>query len=466
MFERNFFGHTALHLAVNWPWSLQYLIDAGADLSCEDNAGIIPLLYACENDKTIATEILLRAGSPLSIASDTMNEFQTVLFRLLCTTFPRTPSKLSTVHILIEELAKRRRQLLVEFEKISDIQEFAFRVGKCHSLPDVEAFDIIETLNHKKIINDPHYWCFSPSSVYATYSMEADIAEMLFTAGFTNLESKDNEGYSILLRWAFNISFSYNRAASSILWLLSKGVSMRTVIETKDISSRSIPCVNLIAARIGCVDYWEDETLSLQSPQKDRSHCDVHKLLRLTLNQEHQDCCDSCRCDCCHMGCEPLIMFLKGYMRRPHEHTIERIMRLEKVIEATLDWCGYNNNGEHTMTHHESGALRYWLFETLGLRHTCCRPTEFWLDPPLDDEEAQELREEDRYRFQAFEKLLPAAVAEWNRDSSRGFSEFCSDFSQRFIVQHLEELGGEDGNYVKSLGDIGVRVEELTIEES
>ena len=115
-------------------------------------------------------------------------------------------------------------------------------------------------------------------------------------------------------------------------------------------------------------------------------------------------------------------------------------------------------------THHIHAALRYCLFEALGLRHTCCRSSWHLLEPPIDDEEAAELREEDRFRVEIFDELLPRAEAEWQRrPSQQSFSQFWAGFSSRYIEQEQQE--GMDENYAKSLADAGVRLHEVNDEE-
>ena len=53
-------GLTAIHLAVYWPWALQQLIRAGADVNCEDSDHRRPIHLAVACLQVEAVDILLQ----------------------------------------------------------------------------------------------------------------------------------------------------------------------------------------------------------------------------------------------------------------------------------------------------------------------------------------------------------------------------------------------------------------------
>ena len=58
--QRNTFGQTALHLAVDWPRGMVILLEAGADVNCQDSTSSAPLKYVVRRSLVESLRILIR----------------------------------------------------------------------------------------------------------------------------------------------------------------------------------------------------------------------------------------------------------------------------------------------------------------------------------------------------------------------------------------------------------------------
>ena len=90
--------------------------------------------------------------------------------------------------------------------------------------------------------------------------------------------------------------------------------------------------------------------------------------------------------------------------RSPQEINREKI-RHSLLLNTLLNLTENTRVRDHSI-------IRLFTFEALGLRHTCCRELnefiseEFYACYILDEEEAQNIRDEDRLSYRQFEKLV------------------------------------------------------------
>lgn len=450
--DQNLLGQTPLHLAADWPWACKALLEAGADPSIPDFQSDFPLSYACFQDCLECVQILIAAGSPLSHGWSELS--------VLDRAFALVNNK--RIHAaLINELARRRQRLLTVSRRLLPRYIFEEITSSLKGLPDIEAFSLIGALLDAGDNADPDYWCYTCSSVYDAAEITVDIAELLFDAGFTDLEATDNDGLTLLLRSAMSIRrfFMLERIHSlaKVHWLLSKGVSLRRPVETKPLSEWLIPSANFVSAMLGVVmGYIED---------REEGYSDImNEILRQVLGFQYQNCHDLCKCHCSLQGCTPLVMFLKGLttaMRRVYEIDEARSYR-GQIIHLTVNLLTHHSTASEIIGMTKS-ALRFCLFEDLELRHVCCRPiTRNGLGqdllPPVEAEEARELQEEDKHRTQKFHDLLPKAEREYQQASGL-FSDFWDRFYHDNIANSQEE---EDPEITaRSMVEIGVRIQEI-----
>ncbi|KAI4127655.1 MAG: hypothetical protein LQ338_003103 [Usnochroma carphineum] len=157
-------------------------------------------------------------------------------------------------------------------------------------------------------------------------------------------------------------------------------------------------------------------------------------------------------------------MLLKGWTSQMSEiWDIPKAHRVRgSLIDCILKMLVYDWTASEAIELTKS-ALRFYLFEDLGLRHVCCRIADRDLRdqillPPVEAEEARELQEEDEERTQKFHDLLPKAELEYQQ-ASGSFSEFWSKFYQDNIASSQENESPEV--FAQSMIEIGVRIHEI-----
>ena len=450
LFAQNLLGQTPLHLAADWPWACKALLIAGADLSATDFCGNLPLSYACFQDCFETVKMLVAANSPLSSSCDGLS----VLDRAV------TSVNNASIRVtLINELAARRRKLLTSSQALLPKHVFEENTRGLNDLPDFESFSLITSLSDAGDCTDPNHWSYTYSSVYDLEEITVEIAECLFTAGFTNLEGKDPRGFTILLRSAMRTARRPELVFAKICWLLSKGVSLRRLVEINPLSDWLIPSVNVVSAMLGLVlgqkvrliqvKLGTKYALSLTKGIGNSSLCGkssenpIKEVLRRVLGSQYQTCHDLCECYCSLHGCTPMAMLLKGLVF--NWWCAPEIEEAHDLRGQSIDWI--LEVLAHDLTASEkveltNSALRFCLFEDLGLRHTCCRPIQWDLPcqgllPPIEAEEACEIREEDEQLQKLFHGLLLQAESELH-STSKSFSEVWFNFYRETVVSRLE----------------------------
>lgn len=469
---QNLLGQTSLHLAADWPWACEALLEAGADLSKTDLWGDLPLSYACFYDCLESVQIFIAANSPLSHGCSQL----TVLDRVF--------SEVSDTRIhaaLINELARRRQRLLTVSQRLLPRHLFEKLTRSLRDLPDVEAYPLITALLDVGDNVDPNYWCYTSSSIYDLEGVTAEIAECLFEAGFTNLEGKDRYGHTILLRSASKTIVEPKPALNTVMvakihWLLSKGVSLRSPVEAEPLSELLIPSVNVVSVMLGQLSavylgpYGINAGHMIAGDMAPKEINTIEETIRQVLSSQYHDCHDSCNCHCSLQSCTPLVMLLKGWSTTKlssygvghhglctKEHHRQRGLLTDWILKMLA--CDSTVSGIIGIT---NSALRLCLFEDLGLRHVCCRPTadhgDQYLLPPVEAEEARELQEEDEERTQKFYDLLPKAELEYQQ-TSKSFSEFWDEFYDHNIASSQEDDIHEVS--AESMVGIGVSIHEV-----
>lgn len=241
---QNLLGQTSLHLAADWPWACEALLKAGANISTTDFCGNLPLSYACFQDCFETVKILIAANSPLSTSCSELS----VLDRAI------TMVNNESIHAaLINEVAARRHKLFTSSQVLLPKQTSEELTSGLKGLPDIEAFSLIKGLIVAGDNIDPNHWSFTYSSVYDLEEITVEIAERLFAAGFTDLERKDSNGFTTLLRIAMKTAIKSELVFAKIRWLLSKGVSLQRCVETEALLKWFIPSVNVVSAMLGQV---------------------------------------------------------------------------------------------------------------------------------------------------------------------------------------------------------------------
>ncbi|KAG8526562.1 uncharacterized protein KY384_008763 [Bacidia gigantensis] len=451
MLERNLLGQTALHLAADWPWACQLLLDAGADYTVTDRLHLLPLSYACQLSCCDTVQMLLAAGSPF-LTNDV--ESTHVLEHAVVANADE-----ELLSFLVQELAHRRRLLLESAKALLPRQKFSAITASMNGLPDTEAPSLVYAINEVGGSADPNYYCCTAYTIYNISYLTTTLAEQLYAAGFQNVTARDSAGFTPLVREVTRTRKVWDPMDPTpmnfpmIMWYFRKGASFLQPTPSKASNSRWVSTVNLVAQEIG--QWFELEVhshLSFEQRLQILPKESMKEVLQLVLGSRFIGSHDFCRCKCSLSGCRPPKMFLKGFgwYRYLQRRTLLRLRLIDWIIEILL--ATGDPRDSWVFSH---SALRLCLFEDLGLRHTCCRITSGGIVPPVDLEEAQEMTEEDTLPRQRFHELYPKIDADWERTTAS-----FSDFYTKILRDHIQQDGNEgmDPAYVKSLEAAGVRI--------
>lgn len=100
--------------------------------------------------------------------------------------------------------------------------------------------------------------------------------------------------------------------------------------------------------------------------------------------------------------------------------------------------------------------MRFTLFETLGLRHLCCKYDDDCFRTRYDEEQAAEIEEEDRDLMVKFDALLPQAQLEWENSSKSSLDSGAT--SREKILTYVDE---PDEDNLQKITEMGVRIEAM-----
>jgi hypothetical protein len=211
--EKTLGQRSVLHLAVGWPPGLQRLLDTGLDPSPLDLEAALPLHYAIDANCYESAQLLIVAGSQLSI----LPKRPVWIDRVWVHTWERCSKPL--MRIVITALAQQRRDSLVELkQKLLQGSSLELPYPTDRLVPD----EVTMTL---AILADIDTAIWRPRRGRATVfhhdlAWQSPTTELLFAEGFRDINSYDREGLTPLMRACSQVR--YGNVKHIIEWLLEK----------------------------------------------------------------------------------------------------------------------------------------------------------------------------------------------------------------------------------------------------
>ena len=449
---QNAMGQSPLHLAADWPWAIILVLKNGADLYQVDSTGCTAIDYACGLKNYEAVKILLDAGSPLPVRGPLAEiircgkmDYCEQMFKLV-----------------ISHLALRRRELLQIARTLLPEATLSSIVPPNEAVPDSSAYPLIAAVCAAGHTTKPNYWYYNQKGLYQSSWLFPAAADILYEAGFTYLDGQDMENQTPL---------TSRNTSDMILWLYRKGASFAewTSYTNEESSARSMPSIYLAINKLpGSMYQFIYSEVHEKFVLRQLSEDDL-KALNIFLQDDFSDYRDLCRCPCSPGGCSPEVIFLKAHFMQIDDTRQERLLspslqRLPKFIEL-VDEVMIILHGKLApsgFTRLNQAAIRIALFSDLGIRHLCCKTLIYRTLGPPCQEEADEMREEDRLLTERFEALLPKAQSAWEKSLKR-FAEFWRDFHKANICKRRN--GPVDETELERLRELGVTVHERGDEE-
>lgn len=340
-------GLTAVHFAVYWPWALQQLIDAGADVDSEDELKRRPihLAMACGQDEAVS--ILLKADCSLSTPNSMSSLLQESLRKGQM--FEHTSSRL--VHAIIDRhtrlinlalsvsldsssIKMQLSQRFINEKQTHELTNMLEGVG-CHIPPSLA-------------IDNGRVGVYDVAGDHPKERMTTTVADQLWEGGFRCVDEPYHRNMltPILQSWQ-TANFDM------VSWFIGKGASPYSQrLETLHSG------LHLYAAKMS----WVGWVLQCD-PSKLQWRHDLFK----QLVDDKDMWRDSCRCLCSPLGCTPISIAIKQWPPLTKPMSYGKALDLSKVLHGKLLYRPVEDP-DHTQQ-----LLEILVFERLNLKHSCCR---------------------------------------------------------------------------------------------
>lgn len=239
------------------------------------------------------------------------------------------------------------------------------------------------------------------------FSKQTSLVEWqcLYDAGFTDIDGSCSE---LLFRTPMMAMDATLHSARFRLWLLDRGsdLSKPFSIQLSDrLSQSSYINVGTAAHKIA-----RDYSLEFTSVAGQHDEWDISLIQRVLLADTPPDCCS---CACSLDGCTPLSCLLMGEYKLP---MIDQAPVL-KSLKRILKWLGPHVQEQGKAA--TAALIRAFCFNTLALRHTCCKNIfsygRDWGTAEEFREEMDMIRDEDEELLQEFEDLVQDLVQSFNQ---------------------------------------------------
>ena len=400
---------TPLQLSCLWPSGLSILLNAGAVISTEDGCGWSPLAYACYSQCEESIQLLLDHDSGLGCNNEPN----------YCLSYICQIDNSRLRHSFISALVDRRERLR-KFAALvlPDEESSRFGLNSGHLL-DVQAANITNAILGlgisvgSALLPSP---ILEQKTVYHTRNLNVSMADMLFEAGFRDIDGTDNYGWTPL--W-FHTSTSQldpediKRLIGLTKWLISKGGDIY-----REHTRQGGTALHYFGWTIGRRTH--------KSHYHNHKRPDLNQSIYLTLGEAQQHMIidfltdefeDCCTCACSKSGCRAISSTTRGsggiwrsLDRWNFESTRGISLRtpdgLFLVDTYTADFLEPERRRCPWLPHY---ILRVMTFDTLGLTHTCHRANPLWTASPrprLSKEDISEIQSEERFMIQQLESLM------------------------------------------------------------
>lgn len=473
--EQNQLGQTPLHLSADWAWGISRLLEAKAPLDAVDTEGQSPIHYAATFNCLSIIQRLLAAGSPL----DELN----ALFRSFA---PERELPLENFKAIVDALADRRRQLAELAKTVLSSSDYVMLVGSVIGLLDQTAYGV-----YKRIIESGHP--VGPAlrvsqrhtSVYHYRPyLTVEKANLLYNAGFYNVDAPDEGGYTPLMVAATRSGLSTGTSLSK--WLVSKGADL-----VRQVTPAGTLQIHFLALGVGRWVREVIEKIHLNSLGRSQ-HLDgfpqelagITPLVKLLFQEEYLKVNDDCFCECSVHGCSTLSILrkeclsgvpqkacwrcLRESQRRYDQSDCDFLeqcpLRYRAAQFVSLDWVLntiYGRQGIPEMIIND--FFRWFLFLELGITHTCCilRGWDPRYPTTPSPEEISEIQDEEKELTAELEALCQEASLRW-RDHRGSFVDFLQPFLQEVHERPSRAFSRKD---VRRIEEIGVVLQPGTVVE-
>ena len=299
-------------------------------------------------------------------------------------------------------------------------------------------------------------------SVYHVEHLAIVIAEKLWQNGFRDVDIRNNDGRTPLMRHRFIYAMNPDTLVAEVeicSWLIRKGAKLHRPQDSpldydsdQTLSPNELPprtrALHYVAYHIGHraeiltdLEFYGHAKQSLQDHLSRLS--EGARLLPATIFSDVSY--DDCLCACSSQGCLASTMLLKSFEEKGFFYKSVPD-RSKTATECLIDFIGPHNPCWDWLS---KEIIRFRTFKELELRHTCCRWDDENLKKRLESEEQLEIRDEDHEKIELLESLL--LEFEENRGDQDLLSFLEGDWATR-MDQIRQEQGGLSEEALREIG--------------
>lgn len=293
--------------------------------------------------------------------------------------------------LVVQALADRRRQLWALADSYSPDEVGSRQYIELDCLLEWHTYDIYQVLKEKSFdIDDLGIQC--GWSVYECIGANLDLADLLWDAGFRNVD-RERRNYKTCLMdlWSTTPPCSLNTFLMKANWFITKGADLN-----RRKSGSSTTALHYLAHDVGkllqlmeSVPHVASEVRQLSTESKD--------LMRRILVDS---ICDDCCCACSSSGCSGLTRLLNPLFQTwTDKHTKDPLPTLGIVLEAITPLLEPAAR-EHLVSY----VLRFIACQALEITHTCVHRK--YGDREVCPEEISEIHDEEKELIFELEQLL------------------------------------------------------------
>ncbi|KAI0547162.1 hypothetical protein F4679DRAFT_555052 [Xylaria curta] len=467
IYERNLASQTPFHLATNHPRILRFLIATpnSQELDIRDEGGEYALDYALRSSSLSCVNgsswtICFKCPCIECVEILLVSKWRFRFDFLHCNSDLSHAARLRIISHLVSE-REALRVLAQSFLPLANLHRYRLKEP---SVLDIDAHIVAELLLQDGIRIpasirttlspllrcddvDTNYrmwfrsdWIPVEATRYISVYHHTDafdrsnrLAELLYDNGFHDVDRVDNNGHSPLSLsiWPCCHSCSRRNIPSYVMWLIDHGADI--LLSFKARNWRNYKCIDTewIAANFipSCISGYFAEfypTKENRSGIGELQQSEVAAYRRLVSLVAPLDHHDECHCQCIQAGCHTMKVFFRMIWRmgkttregdtiwKCRLRRSDFIPKIAERISSFLRSLALDLSQWDRVT---ILALRYFTFQVLELRHTCCFLP--WSVCELSDDDIAEIEDENRVQLDLLELLLQDFQVAYDRFESQ-----------------------------------------------
>ncbi|KAL8693239.1 MAG: hypothetical protein Q9218_001912 [Villophora microphyllina] len=484
--DPNALGQHPLHLSVAWPEGMRLLLNAGAAVDAVDDQGFTPVFYAARLGFLDAMILLdefdcaLHSFDPeyhqsLMKAATLLEEQRLWNLEYKPDSLGQTPENAVAIVDTIVRLVVRRCRKLEALVLVSLDPDSVHRLRLSpESVLDHKAPLARSLLEEKIHIPESLRNLTRPyAAVYHLPSIRAPRAEFFWKAGFRDVDELDHNGLSPLMRRdIFGFNHNLNKELEFLDWLVLHGADVHRrqgyIWQSDGMSGRfsrvspqlprssSITALHYIAAAFGRHYYWD---LVQECSTMDEVRYELISLSgksrRLVEAVFIDPICDHCECACSSQGCRTYTMMGKALLTQAsvyhggrRKHCQQAALDITKLFARLLD---VERPGLKWLRRE---MLQLITFDSLKLRHTCCKILKWGrriIAECGDEEDRREIHDEQAGLERTLEELLPEFESKYD-ELAISFEQFVDGYWKNRMEGFRRKRDVVDTEGLKSVG--------------